>query len=67
MSHQPVSNPPAEIRESEGGSLDPAVDTEALGIVRVPTETYRVGGYSYTNLTDAIAQGRRMQSPAERL
>jgi hypothetical protein len=32
----------------------------SLGVTRQMTETYSVGGYRYTNLTDAIAQARRM-------
>ena len=45
--------------ENEGGS--PAADQLARhGIVRQMTETYAVGGYHYTSLTDAIAQARRM-------
>jgi len=45
--------------EDEGGM--PSVD-EAMshGVTRQMTETYSVGGYRYTNLTDAIAQARRM-------
>ena len=30
-----------------------------LGIERVSVETYRFGGYRYTNLTDALAAARR--------
>lgn len=52
---------PVERWENEGGS--PAAESypESLGITRLLIETYRVGGYSYTNLADATAQGRRMQ------
>jgi hypothetical protein len=57
-----ASNPPSpedDSWENEGGS--PAADQLARhGIVRQMTETYAVGGYQYTNLTDAIAQARRM-------
>ena len=47
--------------ENEGGS--PAAESypESLGITRLLTATYRVGGYCYNNLADATAQGRRMQ------
>ncbi|HET7709912.1 MAG TPA: hypothetical protein VFK50_10360 [Sphingomicrobium sp.] len=30
-----------------------------LGIERVPAFTYRIGGFRYTNLADAVAQARR--------
>ena len=30
-----------------------------LGIERVPGFTYRIGGYRYTNLADAVAQAKR--------
>lgn len=46
--------------ENEGGSVAPIQLAEALGITRQITETYSVGRYHYTNLTDAIAQARRM-------
>ena len=62
MSHpQPNPVPPrAESWENEGGSIAPEQSAESLGIVRHLTETYSVGGFRYTNLTDAIAQARRM-------
>jgi hypothetical protein len=48
-----------QVSEDEGGI--PSVDLAmSLGVTRQMTETYSVGGYSYTNLTDAIAQARRM-------
>jgi hypothetical protein len=60
MSQPPLSRPGAESWENEGGSLRfPAA--EALGVTRVLTESFRVGGYAYTNLADAVAQARRMQ------
>ena len=46
--------------ENEGGSLTALPSAESLGILRQVTETYSVGGYQYTNLTDAMAQARRM-------
>lgn len=46
--------------ENEGGSLAPHDLADSLGVVRHITETYSVGGFQYTNLTDAIAQARRM-------
>ena len=45
----------------EGGSQLAESYPESLGITRQLTETYRVGGYAYTNLADATAQARRMQ------
>jgi hypothetical protein len=62
MSDQPISKPRAETWENEGGSLRPAVSAEALGVTTISTETYAVGEYRYTNLSDAMAQGRRMQA-----
>jgi hypothetical protein len=49
--------------ENEGGSVRPLSYAESLGVTRVLTETFRVGGYSYTSLADAVAQARRMQTP----
>jgi hypothetical protein len=56
------SNPSAKTDswENEGGSGSPFVLAMSLGITRQMTETYSVGGYRYTNLTDAMAQARRM-------
>jgi hypothetical protein len=42
------------------GKLSPAQLARSLGITCQKTEVYAVGGYRYTNLTDAIAQARRM-------
>lgn len=61
MSHQPEPNATADCRENEGGSPLTESYPESLGITRRLTETYIVGGYSYTNLADATAQARRMQ------
>ena len=46
--------------ENEGGSVTPFDLAMSLGVTRQMTETYSVGSYRYTNLTDAIAQARRM-------
>lgn len=46
--------------ENEGGSVSSAQLAESLGVVRHMTETYSVGRFRYTSLTDAIAQARRM-------
>ena len=32
----------------------------ALGIVRVPADIFKVGGYRYSNATDAIAAAQRL-------
>ena len=61
MTCQPVSKAPAQDWENEGGSLNPTVSPEELRVTRVLSETFVVGGYSYTNPADAVAQGRRMQ------
>jgi hypothetical protein len=50
----------SESWENEGGSLAPEDLADSLGVIRHLTETYSVGGFRYTNLTDAIAQARRM-------
>ncbi|PKB19388.1 hypothetical protein B0I00_1620 [Novosphingobium kunmingense] len=63
MSH-PSTDTAAIIRteswENEGGSIPDAELAERLGVIRHVTETYSVGGFRYTSLTDAIAQARRM-------
>lgn len=46
-----------EACENEPGGVDQLA--QSLGVTRQMTETYTVGGYHYTNLTDAIAEGRR--------
>jgi hypothetical protein len=46
--------------ENEGGALG-ATLPEDIGITRLNTVTYEVGGYRYTQLADAIAQARRMR------
>jgi hypothetical protein len=64
MSNRPGSRTSAENWENEGGSLPEANYAEALGITRILSETYAVGGYNYTNLADAIAQARRLRNPS---
>lgn len=46
--------------ENEGGSLPSSELAERLGVVRHVTESYSVGDFRYTSLSDAIAQARRM-------
>ena len=61
MARNLATRSPAEGWENEGGSLRAASSAEASGIERVLVETFKVGGYSYTNLPDAEAQARRMR------
>lgn len=56
--------PAPEGWENEGGSLRAPSQMELLGVERVLTETFRVGGYTYTSLADAVAQARRVQKQA---
>jgi hypothetical protein len=44
----------------EGGNVTAAQFARSLGVTCHKTEVYAVGGFRYTNLTDAIAQARRM-------
>lgn len=46
--------------EGEGGSLAGPEMAARLGVVCHVTETYSVGEFRYTSLTDAIAQALRM-------
>ena len=43
-----------------GHKLSHQALAERLGVTRHMTESYSVGGFRYTSLTDAIAQARRM-------
>ena len=58
----PTHRSPAKTEswENEGGSVAPVDLAASLGVTRQMTETYSVGGYHYTNVTDAIAQAQRM-------
>ncbi len=62
MSSSPsnTSEAKAQSWENEGGSVAPDELAASLGVVRHMSETYSVGGYRYTTLTDAISQARRM-------
>jgi hypothetical protein len=62
MPHSPTDTPAITRTESRDNESSPtsAELAERLGVVRHVTETYSVGGYRYTSLTDAIAQARRM-------
>jgi hypothetical protein len=33
-----------------------------MGVTRIMTATFSVGGYRYTNLADAVAQARRQHN-----
>lgn len=46
--------------ENEGGSIAREDIAASLGVIRHMSVTYSVGGYRYTNLSEAIAQARRM-------
>jgi hypothetical protein len=60
MSQNIIPPPSAERWENEGGTVRPDSYAESLGITRVLTESFKVGGYTYSNLPDAVAQARRM-------
>jgi hypothetical protein len=60
MSQALIPPPPAQGWENEGGSVQADSYAESLGVARVLTETFKVGGYTYTNLADAVAQARRL-------
>jgi hypothetical protein len=60
QSQSTIASPSNDSWENEGGTVAPEQLAESLGIKREMTESYSVGGYRYTSLTDAIAQARRM-------
>jgi hypothetical protein len=71
MADQLISSRLTEDWDIEGGSLCSATEADVLGVTHFLSKTYVVGGYTYTNLTDAIAQGagcisrpRRSESPS---
>ena len=64
MSQVSISKPSTEGWENEGGSIHPLSYAESIGVSRILTETFEVGGYRYTSLADAVAQARRMQKPS---
>lgn len=57
------------VASADGGGSSPAVgqkDTEDMakyGIARIPVDYFHVGGFRYTNLSDAVAQAQRRQRP----
>jgi hypothetical protein len=61
MSPTTPSRKPAEGWENEGGSLRAPPAAEPA-ITTVLVETFKVGGYTYTNRPDAEAQARRMRN-----
>ena len=38
-------------------------EVDRLGIVRIATERFEVGGYRYERLADALAEARRRSAP----
>lgn len=43
---------------------EPSADeVDRLGIVRIATERFEVGGYRYERLADALAEARRRSAP----
>ena len=62
MSHSssPKTASPTKLSTVEGGNVTAAQFARSLGVTCHKTEVYAVGGFRYTNLTDAIAQARRM-------
>jgi hypothetical protein len=63
MSQLPNSKYLPDSWENEGGNIHPLSYAESIGVTRILTETFRVGGYSYTSLADAVAQARRLREP----
>ena len=55
-----MSEPYVSNTESEVGDLEAFAYAASLGVTRHAAETYAVGGYRYTNLSDAVTQARRM-------
>jgi hypothetical protein len=53
--------------ENEGGHLQAPLSLGELGITRILTENFLVGGYRYTALADAVAQAKRMTAKAARI
>jgi hypothetical protein len=60
MFDQPVSRPRAANWDNVGGSFRAAAEAEMLGVTRFFSQSYVVGGSTYTNLAEALAHGRRM-------
>ena len=61
--HHPTDNAalePAKAWETEGGNPPNVEQAEKLGVTRHMTETYTVGRFRYTSLTDAVAEAHRM-------
>ena len=52
-------------KETVASNMKSAEDTRQLsefGIVNRPVDQYHCGGYRYSNLEDAIAQGKRIKN-----
>jgi hypothetical protein len=50
-----ISAPPAAITDAQ---------LAALGITRIPADVFEVGGYRYSNATDAVAAAARLSRTA---
>ncbi len=58
MSPHPIPARPSEDRPND---IDSALrEAEAMGVTRLLSETYVVGGHAYTSFAEALAQGRRL-------
>ena len=45
-------------------AIEPSADEiDRLGIVRIATERFEIGGYRYERLADALAEARRRGAP----
>jgi len=55
-------NEPIEPNMTNTLSTEDHAEMKRLGILHVPVDTFRVGEYRYSNLTDAIAQAKRAGS-----
>lgn len=64
MSQFPILESVTENRDNDDGSIRPLSYAESIGVTRIITETFKVGGNSYTSLADAVAQARRLQKPS---
>ena len=50
-----VSGPPVAMTDAQ---------LAALGITRIPADVFEVGGYRYSNATDAVAAAERLRRTA---
>ena len=59
MSQHSHSRPTTESWENEGGSLRSISSAESLGVTRLLTGPFTVGGHTDPGPADAVAQARR--------